>query len=43
MENRFVIAYDLGTSGVKVALVSMSGEVQAVATGSYPLYVEHEG
>ena len=42
MDNRFVIAYDLGTSGVKVALVSMSGEVQAVATASYPLFVEHE-
>ena len=43
MDNRFVVAYDLGTSGVKSALVSMSGEVLAVATASYPLYVEHEG
>lgn len=42
MDNRFVVAYDLGTSGVKVALVNMSGEVLAVATASYPLYVEHE-
>ena len=38
MEQNFVIAYDLGTSGVKVALVSMEGAVLATATDSYPLY-----
>lgn len=40
---QFVIAYDLGTSGVKVALVSMEGDVLATSTANYPLYVEHEG
>ncbi|MEA4964906.1 MAG: FGGY family carbohydrate kinase [Oscillospiraceae bacterium] len=43
MDQNFVIAYDLGTSGVKVALVSMQGEVFGTAAASYPLYVEHEG
>lgn len=42
-DREFVIAYDLGTSGVKVALVSMEGEVFATETVEYPLYVEHEG
>lgn len=43
MDSRFVIAYDLGTSGVKVALVDMEGRVLSIATASYPLFVEHEG
>ena len=41
-DKQFVIAYDLGTSGVKVALVTMEGEVFGTATASYPLYVEQE-
>lgn len=41
-ERQFVIAYDLGTSGVKVALVTMDGEVFGTATADYPLYVEQE-
>ena len=34
----YVLAYDLGTSGVKGALVTMTGEVAYTATASYPLY-----
>lgn len=43
MDQDFVIACDLGTSGVKAALVNMLGEIFETATASYPLYVAHEG
>lgn len=39
MEQRFVLSYDLGTSGVKGALVSLEGMVQKVFTVEYPLYL----
>ena len=42
MNKPYVISYDLGTSGVKVALVDTEGEVLGTATCEYPLYVEHE-
>ena len=42
MNKPYVISYDLGTSGVKVALVDTEGEVLGPATCEYPLYVEHE-
>lgn len=38
MEQKFVFSYDLGTSGVKAALVSLDGEVIDTATEDYPLY-----
>ena len=38
MSERYVLAYDLGTSGVKAALVTMQGEVVHTATAGYPLY-----
>ena len=40
---KYIISYDLGTSGVKVVLVDTAGEVMGTATCNYPLYVEHEG
>lgn len=39
MEQRFVFSYDLGTSGVKAALVSLEGVVQKTFTVEYPLYL----
>ena len=38
MSERYVLAYDLGTSGVKAALVTLQGEVKYTATAGYPLY-----
>lgn len=43
MEKRFVVSYDLGTSGVKAALVSLEGKLLGTATADYPLFVEQEG
>lgn len=43
MSEKFVISYDLGTSGVKVVLVDTAGRVLGTATCNYPLKVEHEG
>jgi xylulokinase len=40
---KYVLAYDLGTSGVKGALVSTEGEVAFTATASYPLYTADGG
>ena len=37
MDQRYVLAYDLGTSGVKGALVNMQGEVIDTATADYLL------
>lgn len=34
----FVLAFDLGTGGVKAALVSVAGQVLKTATENYPLY-----
>lgn len=42
-EKHFVLAYDLGTSGVKAALVSMQGEAAHTATAEYPLYIPSPG
>ena len=38
MDQRYVLAYDLGTSGVKGALVNMQGEVIDTATADYLVY-----
>ena len=43
MDQKFIISYDLGTSGVKVVLVDTAGCVMGTATCNYPLFVEHEG
>ena len=43
MRDRFVLAYDLGTSGVKGALVTMKGELVAACTAAYPLITPNEG
>ena len=40
---KYVLAYDLGTSGVKGALVTPEGEVACTATVSYPLYTADGG
>lgn len=40
---KYVLAYDLGTSGVKGALVTPDGEVAFTATVSYPLYTAEGG
>ncbi|MBE6595171.1 MAG: carbohydrate kinase [Ruminococcaceae bacterium] len=40
---KYVLAYDLGTSGVKGALVTPEGEVAYTATVSYPLYTADGG
>lgn len=40
---KFVLSYDLGTSGVKGALVTPDGEVAYTATASYPLYTAEGG
>ena len=43
MSQRFVLAYDLGTSAVKSALVTMTGEVVAASTVAYPLLIPNTG
>lgn len=43
VNKKFIISYDLGTSGVKVVLVDTAGRVMGTATCNYPLFVEHEG
>ncbi len=40
---KYVLAYDLGTSCVKGALVTAEGEVAFTATVSYPLYTADGG
>ena len=40
---KYVLAYDLGTSGVKGALVTPDGDVAYTATVSYPLYTADGG
>ena len=40
---KYVLAYDLGTSGVKGALVTPEGDVAYTATVSYPLYTDDGG
>ena len=40
---KYVLAYDLGTSGVKGALVTPEGEVAYTATVSHPLYTADGG
>ncbi|MDD3537656.1 MAG: FGGY family carbohydrate kinase [Eubacteriales bacterium] len=43
MTREYVIAYDLGTSGVKVALVDLKGRFICDATQNYPLLTPHPG
>jgi xylulokinase len=40
---KYVIAHDVGTSSIKTALVSNTGEVKAHATTPYPLTYPHPG
>lgn len=42
-KQHYVLAYDLGTSGVKAALVTMKGEAVHTATADYPLYIPNPG
>ena len=42
MEKKYILAYDLGTSGVKSALVTLEGEIVSTKTVSYPLYTPQE-
>ena len=42
-DRSFVVAYDLGTSGVKAARVTTDGAVFATASETYPLYIEQDG
>ncbi|MBQ9079589.1 MAG: carbohydrate kinase [Clostridia bacterium] len=43
MEKSHILAYDLGTSGVKGAIVTLGGEVVDTATADYPLYTPVPG
>ena len=43
MGQEFVIAYDLGTSSVKGALVTMNAEIAATAITPYPLIIPKKG
>lgn len=43
MSDKYVIAYDFGTSGVKAVLISLSKQVKGTANGTYNLYVPQEG
>lgn len=40
MEMRYILAYDLGTSGAKCVLVTTEGALLATATAGYPLYTD---
>ena len=40
---KYIMAYDLGTSGVKGAVVDFEGGVVATATEGYPLYTPAPG
>ena len=40
---RYIAAYDIGTSGMKLVLLSAMGEVAAVISGNYPLYTPAAG
>jgi xylulokinase len=42
VDDRYIISYDLGTSGVKVVLVTMKGKVIGSAIQDYPLYITQE-
>ena len=41
--SRYVLAYDVGTSGVKGVLVSTEGEILLAETEAYPLYTPQPG
>lgn len=43
MKQKYVLAYDLGTSGVKGALVTLDGSVVATATANYPYQIPAQG
>ena len=43
MKKSFVLSYDLGTSGVKAALVTIHGEVTSARTVAYPLFTPENG
>ena len=42
MDKNFVLAYDLGTSGVKASVVDYEGRIGAMVTETYPLYTPRE-
>ena len=42
MSQNYVLAYDLGTSGVKCSIVNYEGRIVAMDTESYPLYTPKE-
>lgn len=42
MRDRYIISYDLGTSGVKVVFVTLEGEVIGSVTENYPLYTTQD-
>ncbi len=41
--SRYILAYDVGTSGVKGVLVTMMGEILRSETEDYPLYTPYPG
>ena len=43
MGQNYVLAYDLGTSGVKSILITTDGTVVAASTAAYPLYTPQPG
>lgn len=40
---QFLLGIDIGTSACKIALFSREGEVEAAASGEYPVYYPHPG
>jgi len=42
MRKKYVIAYDLGTSGVKAALIDLQGQLLSHATAGYPMITPRE-
>ena len=42
MKNNYVVAYDLGTSGVKAGIVDFEGNLCGTELETYPLYTPHE-
>ena len=43
MAQQYLIAHDLGTSGVKAALTDLTGRVIASAESRYPVYYTSDG
>ena len=40
---KYIASYDIGTSGVKIALLDLNGNVKEIATASYPLITPAPG